>query len=93
MATVDTLKRLSQKDQEQAIRQAQNDVNGTIGVDGFLTGLVGRQITQTISTTNVTGDTATFSFYENFGANLLYTFVLIYTDGTQQTLLSATRTA
>lgn len=90
---VDTLKKLSQKDQEQAIRQAQNDVNGTIGVDGFLTGILGRQITQTIATTTVVGDTAIFRFYENFGANLLYEFTLVYTDGTQNTLLSATRTA
>lgn len=90
---VDTLKKMSQKDHEQAIRQAQNDVNGTIGVDGFVVGLVGRQIQQVISTTTVVGDTSTFSFYENFGANLLYVIQIIYTDGTRQDFISVTRTA
>jgi hypothetical protein len=88
-----TLKTLSQKDEAQAIRQAQNDVNGTLGVDGFIVGLVGRQITFTTSTTNVTGDTLIVSFFENFGANLLYTLTLIFSDGTQTVLLSVTRTA
>jgi hypothetical protein len=86
-----TSKIMSQKDQEQAIRQAQNDVNGTIGVDGFLTGLVGRRVTLVVSTTTVTGDTTTFNFSENFGATPLYSIQLVYTDGTQTTLLTATR--
>lgn len=88
-----TVKIMTQKDADQATRTAYNDVNATIGVDGFLTGLVGRKITQTITTTSVTGDTAVFSFYENFGSSLLYTITVVYTDGTQTTLLSATRTA
>ncbi len=86
-------KLMTPRDSEQATRGSYNDVNATLGVDGFLTGLVGRRITQTITTTTVSGDTAVFSFYEAFGANLLYTFTIIYTDGTQSVLLSATRTA
>ena len=86
-------KLMTQRDSDQATRTSYNDVNATLGIDGFLTGLVGRQIQQTISTTTVAGDTTTFSFYENFGANHLYTFVLIYTDSSQQTMLTATRTA
>ncbi len=88
-----SIKTMSPRDSEQSIRSSYNDVNGTLGVDGFLTGLVGRQITQTLATTTVTNDTAIFRFYEDAGSTLLYEFTIVYTDGTQQTLLSATRTA
>lgn len=88
-----SIKPMTQRDADQATRSVYNDINATLGVDGFLTGLVGRQITQTIATTTIAGDTAIFSFYEAFGATLLYTITIIYTDGTQATLLSATRTA
>lgn len=88
-----TSKKMGPKDFEQGLRTAYNDINGTTSVDGFLTGVVGRQITQTITTTNTTDDTAVFRFYEDFGSTLLYEYTIVYTDGTQQTLLSATRTA
>lgn len=89
MAATD--KRLSPKDQEQAIRNAYNDVNSTVGVDGFLTGLVGRRVDQAISTTNVANDTATLSFSEN--GTGLYTIRVVYTDGTRSELLHAERIA
>lgn len=92
MSTVDSVKRMSQQDADQNIRQSYNPANGTLGIDGFLTGLVGRKINFTTSTTTITGDTLVIDFYENFGANLLYEFTLIFTDGTQTVLLSATRT-
>jgi hypothetical protein len=86
-----TSKLMSQKDFEQALRQDHNDINGTLGVDGFLVGLVGRQVSVAISTTTVTGDTTTFTFSENFGSTPLYALQLIYTDGSQTQLLTATR--
>jgi len=92
MSTVDSIKRMSQQDADQNIRQSYNPANGTLGIDGFLTGLLGRKITFTTTTTTVIGDTLVIDFYENFGANLLYEFTLIFTDGTQTVLLSATRT-
>lgn len=82
---------MSQKDADQVLRQANNDVNATLAVDGFLVGAVGRRVDQTISTTTVSGDTSTFVFSEN-GTNL-YTIKVVYTDGTQTTLLYAVRTA
>jgi hypothetical protein len=86
-----TSKILSQKDFEQALRQEHNDVNATLSVDGFLVGLVGRQVAVVVSTTTVAGDTSTFTFSENFGSTPLYAIQCIYTDGTQTTLLTATR--
>lgn len=86
-----TEKKMSPKDQEQVIRQVQNDVNGTLGVDGFLVGLVGRKVVISTTTTTVTGDTSLFTFSEN--GNTLYVLKLIYSDGTQTQLLSAERTA
>lgn len=77
-------------DGQQALRGAFNPEDATLGVGGFLVGKAGRKITQTISTTNVPNDTATFEFLEN--NVLLYTLVLIYTDSTQATLISAERT-
>lgn len=89
MAT--TTKKMSRKDQEQTLRSAYNDVNSTLAVDGFLVGLVGRKVVQTITTTTLANDTAVFAFSENGVA--LYTITVIYTDGTQTIMLSAERTA
>jgi hypothetical protein len=83
---------MTQKDADQAIRSAYNDVNTTVGVDGFLVGEVGRKITQTITTTTSSNDTLVFDFYEQSGASHLYQFTIIYTDSTYATMLSATRT-
>ena len=87
----DSLKKLTQKDSQQSIRAAYNDANDTLGVDGFITGLVGRKVVRTVATTNVTGDTSVFDFSEN--GNLLYEITVVYTDATQDTFISAERTA
>lgn len=87
----DTRKPFSEYDANQALQQSFNPVDGTLSTNGFLVGLVGRKITQTITTTTVTGDTSIFAFSENGIA--LYTYTVIYTDGTQTTFLSAERTA
>jgi hypothetical protein len=91
MPTITTLKPASDLDATQTEQRSYNDVNSTFGVDGFLTGLVGRKVTLAISTTNVANDTETYTFSEN-GVQL-YVYTVIYTDGTRTTLLSAERTA
>lgn len=88
-----TDKSMTQKDADQATKSSYNDVNATIGVDGFLVGKVGRKITQTIVTTTIANDTAVWGFYENSGSTHLYDFTLVYTDGTRAVLISAERTA
>lgn len=82
----------SDVDANQALYQSYNQVDASLTTNGFLIGKVGNKITQTISTTTIANDTSTFNFYCDF-TTLLYTYVLIFTDGTQSTLLSATRTA
>lgn len=89
MSTSD--KPMSQRDGQQTLQLSFNDVDNSLTSSGFLTGLLGRKITQTISTTTVTGDTSVISFYE--GATLLYTLTIVYTDATQAVFISATRTA
>ena len=84
-----TTKNLSQRDGTQTNQIAFNDVDGSFTTNGFLVGLVGRKIVQTISTTNVSGDTVTFYFSEN--GTPLYALKLIYTDNTQSILISAER--
>jgi hypothetical protein len=91
MSTVTTLKPASDLDSNQNIQRSYNDVNGTLTVDGFLTGLVGRKIALAISTTTITNDTETYTFSEN--GTQLYVYTVIYTDGTRTVLLTATRTA
>lgn len=86
-----TQKPLSHLDYEQTLQSSYNDVNATLGVDGFLTGRVGRKIELAISTTTIENDTETYSFSENGTA--LYTLQIIYTDGTRAQMVSVERTA
>jgi hypothetical protein len=88
-----TAKPLSQQDPGETEQYSFNDVDATKTVNGFLVGLVGRRVTLTISTTNVANDTETYVFSEQSGAFPLYTFVIVYTDGTRSTMSTATRTA
>lgn len=88
-----TAKPLSQQDPGETAQYSFNDVDATHTVNGFLVGLVGRRVTLTISTTIVANDTENYAFSEQFGVLPLYTFTLVYTDGTRTTLSTATRTA
>ena len=87
----ETRKVLSEYDSHQIFQKSYNSEGGTLAVDGFLVGKVGRKVEQSIGTTNVANDTETFVFSES-GTNL-FTLTIVYTDGTRQTLLSAERTA
>lgn len=84
-------KSMSDYDQNQIVRKVYND-SGTLSVDGFVAGAVGRKITETTSTTTNPDDTKTYHFYENV-STLLMTIVVIYTDNTYETLVSVQRTA
>lgn len=86
-----TVKRLSERDGNQTLQGAFNDVDDSLTTNGYLVGKVGRKIVQAISTTNTAGDTATFTFSED--GITLYTLVIIYTDSTQAVMISAERTA
>jgi ABC-type amino acid transport substrate-binding protein len=88
-----TAKELSGLDGAQALKGSFNDVNYTLTVDGFLTGLVGRRVDLAITTTTIADDTENYTFSENFGALVLYVYKVVYTDGTRATLLYAERTA
>lgn len=88
---MNTLKQLSEFDGTQTLRQALNDVDSSYTTSGFLTALVGRKIIFTTTTTTVSGDTLNLAFSENGIA--LYTLQLIFTDGTQATIISAARIA
>lgn len=79
-------KPISSVGQDNAIRYSYNDHEGSLTVNGFLVGAVGRKVD---IVSGVTTDTFTFS--EN--GNVMYVLVLTYTDATKQVLLSAERTA
>lgn len=82
---------MSERDANQTLQLAYNDVDATISTNGFLVGKVGNKVTLTISTTSSTGDTQTYAFSSNGTA--LYSLTLIFTDNTYATLVSAERTA
>lgn len=84
-----TTKQFSDQDADQVLQYAFNDVDATISTNGFLVGKVGHQVTMAISTTTIANDTETYTFL-NSGTQL-YEIEVIYTDGTRETLLSATR--
>jgi len=84
-----TDKPLSNYDHQQTLRGSFNDVDSSITTGSYLTGVVGRKITQTISTTTVTNDTLTFTYTES--AIQLYQIQVIYTDATYATMISAER--
>jgi hypothetical protein len=81
-----TTKQGTRLDADQAIQGAYNDVNSTLGVDGFLTGKVGRKVELTL---NGAGDTETYTFSEN--GTVLYALEIIYTDSSREQLVSAER--
>lgn len=81
-----TQKDISQEDFENTLRYSYNNHEGSISVNGFLVGLVGRKVTVTAGST-----TDSFAFTEN--GTPLYTILITYTDNTKATLLSAERTA
>lgn len=84
-------KKTSDLSHENVLRDVHSEVDNSLITNGFLIGKVGRKIEQTITTTSVAGDTAILSFLEN-GVQL-YEYTVIYTDATQQTMISAERTA
>lgn len=86
-----TTKGLSDQDANQVLQSAYIEEDSTIMTTGFLTGLVGRKVTITVSTTTIANDTETYAFSENGTA--LYSLKLIYTDATREQLMSAERIA
>ena len=87
----ETKKQLSHRDGQQTLKGAFNDVDKSLTTNGFLVGKVGHKITLGISTTSIANDTETYSFFDD--NTLLYTLVIIYTDGTREQMISAERTA
>lgn len=86
-----TTKQMSEKDFQQVLRGAFNDVDKTVSTNGFLVGKVGHRVTCTVSTTSVANDTETYEFFDN--SISLYQLQVIYTDGGKTQLLSAERIA
>jgi hypothetical protein len=86
-----TIKPANNLSQENILRASANDHDGSLNVNGYLAGKVGRKIQQTIATTTVAGDTAILDFLED--GILLYQYTIIYTTAGQSVMISAERTA
>lgn len=78
-------KTFTNKDANQTLQSAYNDVDATVSVNGFLVGKVGNNIQVSGGATA----TVTYTFFDN--ALQLYQIQLVYTDSTQTQLVSATR--
>lgn len=84
-----TTKRFSEFDHQQTLTGSYNDVNATLGVDGFLVGKVGRGFeVETVSPT-----VENYHFYEDNGDTLLYTLQFTYDNSDHDNLIAAYRTA
>lgn len=81
-----TTKDISQEDFENTLRYSYNNHEGSLTVNGFIVGKVGRKVDVSTSPT-----TDTYAFTEN--GNALYTILITYTDNTKTQLLSVERTA
>lgn len=79
----------TRRDYTQAISKSHNDVDSSLQVSGFLTSKVGAKITLAVSTTNVTDDTETYTFFDE--TTQLYQIQIVYTDDTKSTMISAER--
>lgn len=87
----ETTKVRSEYDANQITQKIFNPEGGTLAVDGFLVGKVGRRVDLVLTTTTLSNDTEVFTFSEE--GTTLFELTLIYTDGTRAQLLSAERTA
>lgn len=87
----ETTKVRSEYDANQITQKIFNSEGGTLAVDGFLVGKVGRRVDLALTTTTLSNDTEVFTFSEE--GTTLFELTLIYTDGTRAQLLSAERTA
>jgi hypothetical protein len=78
-------KKFSERDANQTLQSAYNDVDATISTNGFLVGKVGNKVTVTANSATVD----TYTFFDN--AVQLYQIQLTYTDSTKATLVQAER--
>ena len=87
----ETTKKHTDLDYRQAITKSYNKEGGTLGVDGFIAGKVGRRVDLTLTDTNTSNDTEVYSFSES--GTQLYEITIVYTDSTREILQSVERTA
>jgi hypothetical protein len=81
-----TTKNFSERDANQTLQASYNDVNATLGVDGFVVGKVGRAIEKVAASATIDD----FNFYE--GVALLYTIRITYSDNTKSDFTRVERT-
>lgn len=84
-----TTKPASQASAENVLRSAHNEVDASITTNGFLVGKVGHKVEAALSTTNLSNDTVTFTFYD--GTTLLYSLKVVYSTSQTLPFLSAER--
>lgn len=83
----DTTKPLSERDANQVLQHVHNNVNSTLGVDGFIVGKVGRKITRTA----VSGTIEDYEFFE--GTTSLYKIRVTYDNSSHDNVDQVERTA
>jgi hypothetical protein len=87
----ESTKKKSNRDANQTLQYAFNDVDNTLSINGFIAAKVGHKVTLEITTTLIGSDTEIYRFFDDNAQ--LYEITLIYTDGSRGTLISAERTA
>lgn len=83
----DTTKKMSEKDFQQTLRGAFNDVDKSFTTGGFVVGKVGHKIVRTLTSSTV----EKYDYYD--GAVLLYSIQVTYTSGALTTVSEVERIA
>lgn len=85
-----TSKNLGEVDANQTLMLVYNPSDASISTaDKWVQAIIGRTITNVITTTSSTGDTVTSTYTE--GSNTLFVIKTIYVDNTYKMMLSQTR--
>ncbi len=85
-----TSKSMSDRDGNQTLMLSFNNVDATLSIaDKWVSAVVGRRITTTITTTSVANDTIRTVYSE--GANTLFTIDDVYTSGARTQISYTTR--
>lgn len=84
-----TTKPMSNMSNENVLRSAHNEVDASITTNGFLVGKIGHKVTATISTTSISNDTVTFTFFD--GTTQLYALKVVYPTAQTIPFVSAER--
>lgn len=87
MSDVHTTKKMTDKDANQVLTSAYNNVDATISVNGF----VNAQLNNSVQRTPISATIDNWSYYDGPTGTLLYVLQVVYDDSAHDNVNSVTR--